>query len=127
MFDKNKKIQRVSFEVFGGCNYTCGMCPQSTLGRGKSFTRKMPLKEFEKIVDDIAPKFGTTLIHLEGSGEPTMAKDLDQYIIAVKSRKLKCGFDSNGAKLNGEFMRKVIDAGIDNIRSSMILSKDVGK
>ena len=35
-------------EVFGGCNYTCQMCPQSNPGRGKNFTRKMPLKEFEK-------------------------------------------------------------------------------
>ena len=40
-------------EVFGGCNYTCQMCPQSNPGRGKSWTRKMPLKEFERILDEI--------------------------------------------------------------------------
>ena len=34
-------------EVFGGCNYTCQMCPQSNPGRGKHFTRKMPLEKFE--------------------------------------------------------------------------------
>ena len=46
---KKLKLQRIVMEVFGGCNYTCQMCPQSNHGRGKNFTRKMPLKEFERI------------------------------------------------------------------------------
>ena len=32
------------------------------------------------------PKHGTPQINLEGSGEPTMAKDLPQYIKAVKKK-----------------------------------------
>lgn len=107
-------------EVFGGCNYTCQMCPQSNPGRGKNFTRKMPLDEFEKILDKIVPKYGSPVINLEGSGEPTMAKDLDKYIAAVKKRKLKCYMYCNGARLNGKFMKNVIDAGIDFIRFSVI-------
>jgi len=119
-FDKNLKLQRVVLEVFGGCNYTCQMCPQSTPGRGKDFTRKMPLKTFEKVLDMIIPKYGTPQINLEGSGEPTMAKDLPEYIKAVKKRGLKCFMYCNGARLNGQFMKDVIDAGIDFIRFSMI-------
>lgn len=107
-------------EVFGGCNYTCQMCPQSNPGRGKDFTRKMPLDEFEKILDQIVPKYGKPVINLEGSGEPTMAKDLDKYISAVKKRNLKCYMYCNGAKLNGKFMNNIIDAGIDFIRFSVI-------
>ena len=107
-------------EVFGGCNYTCQMCPQSNPGRGKDFTRKMPLDEFEKILDKIVPKYGSPVINLEGSGEPTMAKDLDKYIVAVKKRGLKCYMYCNGARLNGKFMKNVIDAGIDFIRFSVI-------
>jgi len=107
-------------EVFGGCNYTCQMCPQSNPGRGKNFTRKMPLDEFEKILDKIVPKYGSPVINLEGSGEPTMAKDLDKYIAAVKKRGLKCYMYCNGARLNGKFMKNVIDAGIDFIRFSVI-------
>ena len=41
-FDQDVKLQRAVIEVFGGCNYTCQMCPQSDPGRGKDFTRKMP-------------------------------------------------------------------------------------
>ena len=38
-----------------------------------------------------------------------MAKDLDLYIKAVKKRNLKCFMYCNGAKLNGDFMKKVMD------------------
>ncbi|MDA7689390.1 radical SAM protein [Candidatus Pelagibacter sp.] len=114
------KLKRVVMEVFGGCNYTCQMCPQSNPGRGKNFTRKMKLDEFEKILDMIVPKYGSPQINLEGSGEPTMAKDLPLYIKAVKKRGLKCFMYCNGARLNGEFMKKVLDAGIDFIRVSVI-------
>ena len=118
--NKDLKLQRIVMEVFGGCNYTCQMCPQSNPGRGKSFTRKMPLKEFERILDMIVPKYGQPLINLEGSGEPTMAKDLYDYVAAVKKRGLKCYMYCNGANLRGQFMEKVIDAGIDFIRFSVI-------
>ena len=107
-------------EVFGGCNYTCQMCPQSNPGRGKGFTRKMPLKNFKKILNDLVPKYGMPQINLEGSGEPTMAKDLPEYVKAVKEKNLKCFMYCNGARLNGKFMRDVIDAGIDFIRISVI-------
>jgi MoaA/NifB/PqqE/SkfB family radical SAM enzyme len=80
----------------------------------------MPLKEFEKILDELVPKYGKPQINLEGSGEPTMAKDLFNYVKAVKKRDLKCFMYCNGARLNGEFMKKVIDAGIDFIRISVI-------
>jgi len=114
------KLKRVVMEVFGGCNYTCQMCPQTFPGRGKDFTRKMPIKQFKKILDDIVPKYGMPQINLEGSGEPTMAKDLPEYIKIVKDKGLRCFMYCNGARLNGEFMKKVIDSGIDFIRFSII-------
>ena len=53
---KNLKLQRIVMEVFGGCNYTCQMCPQTNPGRGKSFTRKMPLKEFERMLGQVSER-----------------------------------------------------------------------
>jgi len=114
------KLKRIVMEVFGGCNYTCQMCPQSNPGRGANFTRKMKLEEFEKTLDMIVPKYGNPQINLEGSGEPTMAKDLPKYVAAVKKRDLKCFMYCNGARLNGQFMKDVIDAGIDFVRVSVI-------
>ena len=117
---KELKLQRIVMEVFGGCNYTCQMCPQSNPGRGSSFTRKMPLGEFKRILNELVPKYGSPQINLEGSGEPTMAKDLPEYVKAVKEKGLKCFMYCNGARLNGKFMRDVVDAGIDFIRISVI-------
>ena len=118
--NKNVKLQRIVMEVFGGCNYTCQMCPQSNPGRGKSFTRKMPVSEFKRILDSIVPKYGTPIVNLEGSGEPTMAKDLAEYVKVVKDLGLKSFMYCNGARLNGDFMKGVIDAGINFIRFSLI-------
>ena len=118
--NKNVKLQRIVMEVFGGCNYTCQMCPQSNPGRGKSFTRKMPVSEFKRILESIVPKYGTPIVNLEGSGEPTMAKDLAEYVKVVKELGLKSFMYCNGARLNGDFMKGVIDAGINFIRFSLI-------
>ena len=49
-----------------------------------SFKRKLPLKDFEKILDKITPNYGKPVIGLSGSGEATMAKDLSEYIKIVK-------------------------------------------
>lgn len=110
-------LQRAVIEVFGGCNYTCQMCPQTNPGRGKEWTRKMPLPLFEKILDELP---GKPVINLEGSGESTMAKDLPKYIEACTKR----GFDSyiytNGLRLQGHFMKDCIDAGLSHARFSVI-------
>ena len=113
------QLERVVLEVFGGCNYTCDMCPQST-GRGKNWTRKMPLTMFEKVLDEITPKYGKPVINLEGSGEPTMAKDLPKYIEACTKRGLPSFMYSNGSFFSGHFMQDCIDAGLSFARFSCI-------
>lgn len=113
------KLERVVLEVFGGCNYTCNMCPQST-GRGRDFTRKMPLDLFESVLDQITPRYGTPVINLEGSGEPTLAQDLPLYVEACTRRGLPSFMYCNGALLKGTFMQDVVDAGIDFVRFSCI-------
>jgi MoaA/NifB/PqqE/SkfB family radical SAM enzyme len=114
-------LKRAVIEVFGGCNYTCQMCPQgSDEGREKEFLKKMPLKQFENILDQITPKYGHPVINLEGSGEPTMAKDLHKYIAACTKRGLKSYLYCNGAKFTGQYMKDCIDAGLSLIRFSVI-------
>lgn len=120
MQEKDVKLQRVVMEVFGGCNYKCKMCPQVSPGRDKSFLKTMPLGIFNKILDEIVPRYGTPAINLEGSGEPTLIKNLPDYITSVKSRKLTCLMFCNGFNLRSDFMHRIVDAGIDVIRISMI-------
>ena len=125
---KDFKLKRILMEVFGGCNYTCQMCPQSTPGRDKDFRRKLPLEKFNEILDKLVPKYGKPVIGLSGSGEATMAKDLDIYIRSVKSKGLTAFIYTNGERLVGDYMKKIIDSGIDFIRFSIIgYNKDVYK
>lgn len=109
-------LQRAVIEVFGGCNYSCVMCPQST-GRGSNWTKKMPLALFENILDQLP---GNPVISLEGDGEPTMAKDLPKYVQACTDRGFKSIIKTNGKFLTGQFMRDVIDAGLCFVRFSCI-------
>ena len=113
-------LQRVVIEIFGGCNYTCKMCPQTTPGREKQFLRSMLLDQFENILDQITPKYGTPLINLEGSGEPTMNKDLPKYIEACTRRGLRSYIYSNGSNFTGNMMCDSIDAGLSLFRYSVI-------
>ena len=61
------------------------MCPQDmrTEGRDKRFLRKMNLLEFENNVEQCA-EMGLRVVNLEGSGEPTLNRNLPEYIKIVK-------------------------------------------
>lgn len=117
MSTKVPNLERAVIEVFGGCNYKCQMCPQTDPGRGKNWTRKMPFKLFENILDQIP---GKPVIQLEGSGEATLAKDLPRYIQACTDRGFKTYIYTNGSLFKGQFMKDCIDAGLSFARFSVI-------
>lgn len=111
-------IDRAVIEINGGCNYSCQMCPQ-TSGRGKDWLKKMSLKEFEKVVSEAA-KYGLRVVNLEGSGEPTLNKNLPRYIDIVKKYNAKAYIFSNGSLMSNSLMKSSIDAGLDYFRFSVI-------
>lgn len=117
-------IDRAVIEINGGCNYTCQMCPQTnadgtTGARGKNWLKKMSLSQFEDIVADCA-QHGLNVVNLEGSGEPTLNRDLARYIEIVKKYNAKAFMFSNGMRASGDFMKDIIDAGADFFRFSII-------
>lgn len=112
-------IERAVIEINGGCNYSCQMCPQTTPGRDKGFLKKMPLNHFESYVKQCVDA-GASVINLEGSGEPTLNRDLPEYIKIVEMHGAKAFMFTNGRLLSGKFMKDVVDAGIDFIRFSII-------
>lgn len=117
---KPLNLERAVIEVFGGCNYSCPMCPQSGEGRGSNWTRMLPLKTFIKILDEITPKYGKPVINLEGSGEATLNKYLPQYIQECTNRGLQSFMYTNGSRFTGKLMRDAIDAGLSFVRFSCI-------
>jgi len=115
------KIDRAVIEIQGGCNYSCSMCPQDkrTGGREKEFITRMSLLEFEDNVRDCA-KHGLRVVNLEGSGEPTLNRQLFEYIKIVKKYNAKAFAFSNGLRMSGDYMKQCVDAGLDFFRFSFI-------
>jgi wyosine [tRNA(Phe)-imidazoG37] synthetase (radical SAM superfamily) len=115
------KIDRAVIEVNGGCNYSCSMCPQDTRtgGRHKDFLKKMTLQEFEDNVADCA-QHGLRVVNLDGSGEATLNRNLPKYIEIVKKYGAKAFIFSNGYRMEGQFMKDCVDAGLDFYRFSWI-------
>lgn len=112
-------IDRAVIEINGGCNYKCEMCPQTDPGRPKGFLRKLSLIEFESMVSQCVDA-GLNVVNLEGSGEPTLNNNLDQYIKIVKRYGAKAFMFSNGYRMHGDFMKRCVDAGADFFRFSVI-------
>ena len=117
-------VDRAVIEVNGGCNYTCEMCPQtnpdgSTGARGKSWLKKMSLADFEYVVSECAAA-GLNVVNLEGSGEPTLARDLPKYIEIVRKYGAQAFIYTNGYNLTGKYMMNCVDAGLSLARFSII-------
>jgi MoaA/NifB/PqqE/SkfB family radical SAM enzyme len=114
----NLSVKRMDFELFGGCNYKCRMCPQS-IGREKEFLRKQDLSILEKVLDE-AVQYGLEEVSLHGNGEPTLHPELPDAIAKVKARGVKCMFTTNGSNLNKDLSRALIEASVDVLRVSAI-------
>ena len=118
------QIDRAVIEVNGGCNYTCQMCPQTTPegktgARGKNWTGRMSLPEFERYVAECA-EYGLNVVNLDGSGEATILPNLPEYISIVKKYNAKAVIFSNGMRMFGSFMEECVDAGLDFFRFSIV-------
>jgi len=118
------KIDRAVIEINGGCNYTCQMCPQTTAdgktgARGKEWTGRMPIKEFEDYVKQCA-EAGLNVVNLDGSGEATIMRNLPDYIDIVTKYGAKSVIFSNGYRMSGSFMEECVDAGLGFFRFSIV-------
>ena len=79
----------------------------------------MPLDQFEDIVAECT-EAGLNVVNLEGSGEPSLNRNLAEYIAIVKKYGAKAFCFSNGMRMKDDFMREVVDAGVDFYRFSII-------
>src|SRR6266540_1009407 len=91
------EVRQLAMEIYGGCNYECVMCPQSS-GRHKSFLTKMPFDVFAKTVED-GKRHGCTMVSLHGSGEATLHPDMPRFVKCVKDAGMQCMTVTNGYHL----------------------------
>ena len=113
-------IRQLDMELFGGCNYTCQMCPQGFEdGRESDFKKSLNMQNFHKIVDD-AIEHGVESISLHGGGEPTLHKNFIECIHYIKKKDVKCVSFSNGYTLNNQLISEIANSGLDIFRVSVI-------
>lgn len=111
-------IKNAGVEINGGCNYACPMCPQSS-GREKNFLKKMPLSVFEKICAELE-EAGCKTMNLQGSGEPLLNRNIDEYVKIGNKYNISSSIVTNGYNLSEDMSLKLLDSGIDTIRVSVI-------
>jgi organic radical activating enzyme len=116
-----RRIKQLNIEVFGGCNFSCQMCPQSKAsgGRERCFLKTLPFDIFTKVIED-AMQYGLEAISLHGSGEPTGHKDLIRMVEFLESRNLHSSFFTNGLRLDGTMFEKLVRTGIKLVTVSIV-------
>jgi radical SAM protein with 4Fe4S-binding SPASM domain len=109
------------------CNFKCVFCPNSTVkSENKSF---MPMEIFEKILHDLGefPE-RPRVFKFCGNGEPLLNKHTPDMIRRIKETGSadRVILVSNGALLNRELNRKIVDAGLDQLNISVEALDEAG-
>ncbi len=96
------------------CNLACRMCVRTELGVPLG---EMPFETFKSIID----KLDTIVkIHLQGQGEPFLARDLFQMIDYAASKGIVVNLTSNATLFTEKIVEKICQSQINK----MILSVD---
>jgi MoaA/NifB/PqqE/SkfB family radical SAM enzyme len=106
----------VRYEVTDHCNASCIMCPRDEHEHGREHGI-MDQAKYEKSIDEIV-SLGAKNIVLTGFGEPMLDKNLELKIAYAKKNGLSTYIISNGSVLNSNRAKKILEAGLDEIRIS---------
>ena len=110
------RVPTISLELTNNCNLKCPYCANITLTRPKTYIA-WPL--LEKIVDECAER-RFNLDHLHGVGEPLLWDRLEEVVGLIKRKRAgKGSFATNGTLLHPDRVKRLLDAGLENIYVSI--------
>lgn len=92
LIDYPRKICTVLFTR--GCNFSCGFCHNPELVIPKKFASKIPNKEILSFLESRTRKIDAVTIT---GGEPTLHKDLPDFIEKIKDMGYSVKLDTNGS------------------------------
>jgi radical SAM protein with 4Fe4S-binding SPASM domain len=101
-------------EVTNRCNLFCETCPRTFASVEKP--ADLSFERLRALVDQIE---NLQMAVLHGIGEPMINPELPRMIHYLKQRGTRVLFNSNATLLNERLGRKLIDAGLDEIRVSL--------
>ena len=100
------------------CTAACNTCStRRELHKSLIGSRSLLFSEWEKILSD-ANDLGTKRLTISG-GEPTLYRRLIELVKIGKSYKWFVGLNTNGSLITEEYAKKLLDAGLDQIRISL--------
>lgn len=98
----------VAATVFtGGCNFKCGFCHNSALVLDST---SLPTISEEEIIDYLKKRTGIIDGVCVSGGEPTLQKDLPEFLEKLKKLKLKVKLDTNGT--NPDLIKDLYSSGL---------------
>ena len=109
----------VDLELSSRCNLSCPMCYTNTDEfRSKVDRKYMDYDLYKKIIDEIAGKVYAVRLSLRG--EATLNRHFIDAVAYAKEKGIpEVSTLTHGQKFTGDFLRKVVDAGIDWITISV--------
>jgi MoaA/NifB/PqqE/SkfB family radical SAM enzyme len=106
----------VRYEVTDHCNASCIMCPRDKHEHGREHGI-MNQAKYEKSIDEVVG-LGAKKIVLTGFGEPMLDKRLEEKVAYANRKGLSTYFITNGSALTPRRSRKLMDAGLSEMRVS---------
>ena len=116
-FPKNALI-----ELTNGCNHSCIFCKNSNQSRKASYLK---IETFEAFINQ-AKNNGLEEVGFYATGEPFMAKNLEEFIKIAKNAKIKRIYiTTNGALATLDKVKNCVKAGLDSIKFSINASNSI--
>lgn len=106
--------RNVFIEVTNHCNLLCETCPRTFVTYEEPKT--LSWENFLGIVEQF-PDTERAVLH--GIGEPLLNQDLPRMIAYLKARSVTVLFNTNATLLTEAWSRKLIEAGLDELRVSV--------
>ena len=106
----------VRYEVTDHCNAECIMCPRDEHEFGRPHGT-MDTENCKRSIDEVV-ELGCKQVLLQGFGEPLIDKKLEDKMEYAKSKGLRTFITSNASLMTRERSRRLIEAGLDELRIS---------
>lgn len=117
----SRSLINVTLELTHRCNINCDFCFLKQIQQVGS-NEEMTTKQIKDFIDSITQyKVG---FYLTG-GEPLIREDCLDLVSHIKSKKVKCGINTNGISLDACKIKRLIDCRLDYILISLHGSEEV--
>jgi MoaA/NifB/PqqE/SkfB family radical SAM enzyme len=106
----------ISIEVSDKCNLKCRICNQ---WKEKNNLKKIELKDFKRLVDEISEKFNDAVLEFSGPEPLTNQHLLFKILEYAKDKNVKTALSTNGSLINKEIAKKLIKCEPGHISTSL--------